>query len=416
MSRIDDLIAEHCPNGVEFKTLGELGSMFGGLTGKSKADFQGGSARYVSYMNVFNNLSTDLEPSDFVRIAPNETQRTLQRGDVLFTGSSESMAECGMTSVVTSVPIEPLYLNSFCIGYRLFDPSVLDPEFAKYLFRSTLLRKQIVRTANGVTRFNVSKARLKKVQVPVPPIAVQREIAEILDRFAKLEAELEAKLEAELEARRAQFIHYRRHLLSSFGQTVETVSLASVCRKTSSGGTPLKSRTSFYQDGTIPWLRSQEVRFSDITDTAMRITEEGLQNSSAKWIPANCVIVAISGATAARVGVNKIPLTTNQHCCNLEIDAAKAHYRYVFHWLASHYENLKALGQGARSDLNSGIITGYPIVLPDLSTQRRVADTLDELEALTIELENRLPAEIAARRKQYEYYRDRLLTFDEAAA
>ena len=113
--------------------------------------------------------------------------------------------------------------------------------------------------------------------------------------------------------------------------------------------------------------------------------------------------------------MNRIPLTTNQHCCALQIDPKKARYRYVFHWLVMHYDGLRSRGQGNRSDLNMGIVKGYPIALPPLAEQERIASILDKFDALVNDLSVGLPAELAARRKQYEYYRDRLLTFDEAA-
>lgn len=153
----------------------------------------------------------------------------------------------------------------------------------------------------------------------------------------------------------------------------------------------------------------------DIHDTEVKITERGLEGSSARWIPANCVIVAISGATAGRSAINKIPLTTNQHCCNLEIDPAKASYRYVFHWLSHEYEKLRALGQGARADLNGAIIKKFPIAVPSLEEQARIVAILDQLDALVNDLSIELAAELNARGQQYAYYRDRLLTFREAA-
>lgn len=190
--------------------------------------------------------------------------------------------------------------------------------------------------------------------------------------------------------------------------------MADVCRSVTSGGTPLATRPDFY-GGTIPWLRTQEVRYSDIYETEIKITPEALKRSAARWIPADCVIVCISGATAARAAINKIPLTTNQHCCNLEIDAAQAHYRYVFHWVSSQYESLKQLGQGARSDLNSALIKGFSISIPPLAEQERIVAILDKFDALVNDLSAGLPAELAARRRQYEHYRDRLLSFPESA-
>lgn len=144
----------------------------------------------------------------------------------------------------------------------------------------------------------------------------------------------------------------------------------------------------------------------------------GLANSSAKWAAANSIIVAISGAgvTRGRVAINKIPLTTNQHCCNLEIDAEQANYRFVFHWLVYRYDDLRSRGQGNRSDLNVGIIKGYPIPIPPLAEQERIVAILDKFDTLVNDLSMGLPAELRARRQQYEHYRDRLLSFDQAAA
>lgn len=97
---------------VEFKTLGELGTFLGGLSGKSKEDFKDGNAKFITYMNVFSNISLNLDVSDTVKIGEGEKQNTIQYGDVLFTGSSETPNECGMNSVLTVKIAEMLYLNS----------------------------------------------------------------------------------------------------------------------------------------------------------------------------------------------------------------------------------------------------------------------------------------------------------------
>ena len=190
------------------------------------------------------------------------------------------------------------------------------------------------------------------------------------------------------------------------------MTLGEVCIATSTGGTPSTSRGDYY-GGNIPWLRTQEVDWTDIVKTGVTITDEGMKNSSAKWIPENCVIVAMYGATAAKSAINKIPLTTNQACCNLEIDESKACYRFVFYWLCNKYEELKSLGQGSQSNINASIVRGFPIPVPSLSEQERIVDILDRFDALTTDIMSGLPAEIAARKKQYEYYRDKLLTFNE---
>lgn len=118
-----------------------------------------------------------------------------------------------MSSAVTTQFDEPVYLNSFSFGVRFHDDIEMMPEFAKFLFRAHFIRLQIVKTANGVTRFNVSKEQFKKIQIPLPPLEVQKNIVKVLDKFTELEATLEATLEAELHLRRQQYAYYREKLL-----------------------------------------------------------------------------------------------------------------------------------------------------------------------------------------------------------
>lgn len=196
------------------KPLGALGAFFGGLTGKSKRDFEKGNARFASYKNVFNNPALDASAEDFVVVRVGERQRQLAHGDVIFTGSSETRDEVGMSSVITTQLSEAMYLNSFCIGFRPRHPGYLDPEFAKHLFRSAAMRDQIILTASGVTRINVSKARLAQVQVPLPSREEQRVIVRALDSLHALANDLIVGLPAELAARRKQYEYYRDKLLT----------------------------------------------------------------------------------------------------------------------------------------------------------------------------------------------------------
>lgn len=234
-SKLDELIQELCPDGVPHKALGELGKFFGGLTGKSKDDFTDGNAKFITYKNVYANPALQIDVEDRVKIADGEKQRTLQYGDVVFTGSSETPDECGISSVVTVKTEEKLYLNSFCFFFRFDDLSIMLPDFAKHLFRSSELRYQIGKTASGVTRYNVSKKLMEKVNIPVPPLPVQSEIVRILDNFTELTAEL--------TARKKQYEFYRDKLLT-FGDTnVPLLELRSVVKKSCSGSTPTKGNS-----------------------------------------------------------------------------------------------------------------------------------------------------------------------------
>lgn len=257
-------------------------------------------------------------------------------------------------------------------------------------------------------------SKYSQIEIPLPPIEVQNEIVRILDKFTELEAELEA----ELDCRKRQYEYYRDKLLSFEnvgGQDVEWKKMSEICLSICSGGTPLTSKPEYY-DGDIPWLRTQEVDYCEINSTLRNITQLGLDNSSAKMMPSNCVIVAMYGATAAKVAINKIPLCTNQACCNLQIDESKAKVRYVYQWLCKQYDVLKALGEGSQHNINAKKVKDFAIPIPPLALQERIVNILDRFESLTTSLTAGLPAEIAARRQQYEHYRDKLLTFKRKSA
>ena len=156
----------------------------------------------------------------------------------------------------------------------------------------------------------------------------------------------------------------------------KTYKLGDICKRVCSGGTPKSTEPSYY-DGDIPWLNTKEVNFNRIYATEKYISQLGLDNSSAKWIDANCVIVAMYGATAAKVAINTIPLTTNQACCNLCIDESKADFRFVYYWLYANYTQLASLANGgAQQNLNAQQIKDFGIKLPDLPIQRKIADIL----------------------------------------
>ena len=305
---------------------------------------------------------------------------------------------------------------------------------------------------------SIRKPMLNAFPVPVPSLEIQERIVNVLDDFEKICTDLNIGLPAEIEARQKQYEYYRDKLLT-FAETGNTilsraeqsraeqsraeqsraeqsraeqsralikllqyvfdyavVSLQDVVKNSCSGGTPKKGVSEYYEDGNIPWLRTQEVVFRDICKTECFITESAVKNSAAKWIPENCVIVAISGATAGRCAINKIPLTTNQHCLNLEVDPEMALYRYVYYCICAKQEELLAKKEGARGDLNSTRILSLQIDLPSIEKQKRIVSILDRFDAICNDLTSGLPAEIEARQKQYEYYRDKLLTFKEVAA
>ena len=247
-------------------------------------------------------------------------------------------------------------------------------------------------------------SKYSQFEIPIPSLEEQARIVGILDTFTSAID----NLKEQIAQRRKQYEYYRDQLLDLEGKPgVEMKTIKDICSNICSGGTPSTSHKEYYE-GSVNWLRTQEVDWKEIFDTEIRITEEAIANSSAKLIPENCIIVAMYGATAAKVAINKIPLTTNQACCNLEIDNGKALYKFVFHWLCKEYHNLKAMGEGSQNNINSQKVKGYPIPVPPLSEQQRIVSILDTFEASIQNLE----AQLKEREKQYEYYRNKLLTFE----
>ena len=409
MSKLEELLEQLCPNGVEYLPIETFATIVRG-NGLQKKDFTEKGVGCIHYGQIYTFYNTfTYETKSKVSSELAETLKQVETGDLVVAITSENIddickcvAWLGNETIVTG-------------GHAAIIKHKQNSKYLSYFFQTENFYKQKVKLVTGTKVMDLAPVKLGKIVVPLPPLPIQEEIVRILDNMTSLTAELTA----ELKARQKQYEYYRDSLLSFDGKGeqdgVRWMKLRDVATKVSSGGTPLKARTEYY-GGDIPWLRTQEVVFNEIRTTEKTITEEGLNNSSAKWIPANCVIVAISGATAGRCAVNKIPLTTNQHCCNFEINPSIANYKYVFYWVKSQYEILKGMGQGARNDLSVSIISKYPIPILSLKEQQRIVDILDRFDKLCNGISEGLPAEIEARKKQYEYYRDKLLTFKEKEA
>ena len=314
---------------------------------------------------------------------------------------SQGGASAGFVNFVET----KFWANAHCY-YILPDETQVNNRFVYHFLKMN--QKYLMDFQHGAGIPALKSDKLTKLLIPVAPIKIQDKIVQILDKFTDYVTELTS----ELTSRKKQYSFYRDKLLSFEDEVyqVEWKTILDVSKKVTSGGTPDRSN-SLYYGGSIPWLRTQEVDFREIYGTELSITEEGLANSSAKWIEKNAVIVAMYGATAAKVGIAKIPLTTNQACCNIEVDEDIANYRYVYHWLTYNYEALKSMGQGSQSNINAGVIKSFKIPVPSLEIQSRIVQVLDNFDMVCNDLNIGLPKEIELRQKQYEYFRDKLLTF-----
>ncbi len=181
--------------------------------------------------------------------------------------------------------------------------------------------------------------------------------------------------------------------------------LNDVCEKIYAGGTPKTNNESYY-NGDIKWLRSGEINFNEIYDTEIRITDEGLNNSSAKLIPKHSVVIAMTGATVARTAIIMDDMSMNQSVCAL-IPIKDLNYRFLYQCLSNQYKELKSSGQGVLTSLNIDRIKKIIIPVPPIEVQEEIVRILDKFGKLEAELE----AELEARKSQYEFWRDQIFKF-----
>ena len=390
---------------VEWKRLEDLGPYFGGLTGKTKEDFVEGNAKFITYMNVYANPSLDITSTGVVKINEGEKQNKIQKGDILFTGSSETPDEAGMSCVVTEELNEDYYMNSFCFGLRLYAPEQYNLHYLKHVFRSYGVRKEIAKSASGVTRFNISKARFGKIDIPIPPLSEQNRIVDILDTFT---SSID-NLKQQIAQRRKQYEYYRDQLLDLEGKEgVEMKKLEDVCEIKGEYGLSVPSK---------PYDGVRYIRITDITDDGKlnndcvsadcnETTKEPLQDGD--------LLFARTGAT---VGKTLIYLEKYGKCLyagyliRYRINHDIVLPKYIFHFTHSNKYNLwvkNNLVEGAQPNINAKKYNALEIPIPLLKDQSRIVSILDTFEASISNLE----AQLSQRKKQYEYYRNELLTFE----
>ncbi len=290
--------------------------------------------------------------------------------------------------------------------------NILLPKFAFYYF---FIIDEWCKKHTIIGNFpSVDTQQLMELPFPIPPLRVQARIVEILDKFTQLEDEL-AK---ELEARNKQYDFYRNRLLDfahrdDFDGKVEWKTLGEVFN-TRNGYTPSKANEDFWQDGTIPWFRMDDIRANGriLYDSALHITPQAVKRNG--LFKANSILLATT-ATIGEHALLRQNALANQQLTNFEI---KEEFRellipkFAFYYFFIINEWCKANArQNSLPSVDLQKLRKEPFPLPPLSEQRRIVEILDRFDTLTNSISEGLPREIALRRKQYEYYRDALLRF-----
>ncbi|MFK0038606.1 restriction endonuclease subunit S [Paenarthrobacter sp. NPDC090517] len=380
MSSIDDLIAELAPEGVESKTLGEVLRIKNGKDHKSLGDGDipvygsGGIMRYV-------DAAAAEGPSVLI-------PRKGSLGNIFY--------------------VEGPFWVVDTIFRTEIDTSQVEPKFVYHQLLTMKLGE--MNQAGGVP--SQTQTVLNSLRIPVPPLEVQREIVRVLDQFTQLEAELEA----ELEARRRQYEHYRTELLAdaaALGRLVELGELGRIV----TGRTPKSSDSSAWGDH-LDFVTPSDIKngMKRIHSPARQLSISGAEALSKAIVPEGSLLVTCIGADMGKTVLNANACATNQQINSLTPNSGIA-TDFVFHVLTSMRDEIRAQGEragGTMPIINKSDFSKIRIALPPLEEQQRVARILDQFDALVNDLSVGLPAELTARRKQYEYYRDKLLSFREA--
>ena len=254
----------------------------------------------------------------------------------------------------------------------------------------------------------LGKATLEELRIPVPPLEVQREIVRVLDNFTFLSAELSA----ELSARRKQYEYYRDELLHLDGERITIQDLFA----TRNGFTPSKDNPEFWNDGTLPWFKLDDINDKGrvLSESYLHITPKALKKSG--LFPENSIIISTS-ATIGEYALITVPFLCNQRFTCMTV---KPHYRskvnikYLMHYCPVLSKFCKEhLNQGNFASVDMKQFVKFEFVIPSIEEQNRIVSILDRFDTLCNDISSGLPAEIDARQKQYEYYRDKLLTFKE---
>lgn len=389
MKNLETLIQELCPDGVEFVKLGDCCSFKRGTTITAKNAIPGDVPV----------LAGGQKPAYY----HNEANRT---GETIVVAGSGAYA--GFVSYWTI----PVFLSD---SFSVEPDDRLVVKFVYYFLKN--IQQKIFATKKGSGVPHVHGSSIEKFEIPLPPIEVQTEIVRILDKFTSLEAELEA----ELDCRKRQYEYYRDKLLSFDnvgGQEVEWKKMSEVFDMRN-GYTPSKTKAEYWEGGTIPWFRMEDIRENGriLSDSIQHITMVGVKKG--KLFPANSFILA----TTATIGEHALLIAdslANQRFTNLTVRKSLSDrllVKFVFHYMFIVDEwckkNINVSGF-ASVDMNKFKKLEFPI--PSLEEQHRIVSILDRFESLTTSLQSGLPAEIAARRQQYEHYRDKLLTFKRKGA
>lgn len=397
MKNLETLIQELCPNGVEFVKLGDV------------LDYEQ-PTKYIVKCKDYQN----------------EGMPVLTAGQTFILGYTDETN--GIFEASKENPV--IIFDDFTTSFHWVDFNFKVKSSAMKMLRVLSEREvsfRFVYYAMKCIKYQTLEhsrqwiSKYSQIEIPLPPIEVQTEIVRILDKFTSLEAELEAELKAELDCRKRQYEYYRDKLLSFEnvgGQEVEW-------KKMSEVGTFIRGkrfvRTDIVEEG-IPCIHYGDIyTYYGLAATKAKTYLKPEKAEKMKFASKNDVVIVEAGENNMDIGVGVAWLSDEKVAIHdaCYIFKSKMNPRFVSHYLRGsnyHLQIKKYVCEGKICSISSKSIGRSLIPVPSLQEQERIATILDRFESLTTALQSGLPAEIAARRQQYEHYRDKLLTFKRKGA
>ena len=418
MSKLDELIKQYCPDEVVFRKLESICDIYDGT--HKTPEYTSEGIPFVSVENIGNLYDTKKYISEEA-FAKDYKVKPI-KDDVLMTRIG-SIGACAL--VTEDIPL------AFYVSLALLRPdkTKLNSEYLIHYLGSKLGRKELQkRTLVNAVPIKINLGDIGKLEVALPPLNIQCEIVRTLNSFTKLTAELTA----ELTARRAQYEYYRDRLLSFEDETAIVKRIKDMLDQTCGGAenveykplseifdfkngyTPSKSNPEFWENGTIPWFRLEDIRENG------RVLNEAIQHVSSEAskgdvFPADSFIVSTSATIGEHAWIT-VPFLANQRFTCLTCKSewkSKLDLKYIYYVLFNLdkwcKENIR-VGNFASVDMSGFAKWRFPV--PPMAVQEEIARILDKFNTLTTDIISGLPAEISLRQKQYEHYRDRLLNFN----
>ncbi len=432
MHKIERLLQTLAPKGVEFRKLGEVCDFQNGFAFQRK-NFRNTGLPIIRISNIQNNR---LLLDEVVYFSANDYKDTnfepfkITKGDILIAMSGATTGKIGILTFDTT-----LYLNQ---RVGKFKPNIMKLN-NKFLYYFLLTKINFLYSlAGGGAQPNLSSNQiLQQITIPIPPLEIQQEIVKILDAFTELNTELNT----ELKARKKQYQYYQNMLLDfnnihqnhkdakmsaktypkRLKSLLQTLAPKGVEFKTleevfeiKNGYTPSKNNPEFWEKGTIPWFRMEDIRENGriLKDSIQHITPKALKNK--KLFPKNSIIIS----TTATIGEHALLIVDSLANQRFTFLSKKANCDLALDMKFFFYQCF-LLGEWCKKNTNvSGFASvdmtafkKYKFPIPPLEIQQEIVKILDQFSLLTTDLLAGIPAEIEARKKQYEYYREKLLSF-----